>query len=150
MFKRVTIRKMLLMKCLTLKASSTRFKNQIQRVKHDVTRSKRSANKFEKLVNHQTAIFLLRWYFQRLRRKATSSLSSLRLVDQKGTRLKICKLQRIFFKVYIKLDDEEELVRLFEYFLRSQSLHPPSFSTFWTIRKLHIVIFVWKIFSIDL
>ena len=51
----------------------------------------------EKLVNHQTAAFLLLWYFQRLKKKATSSLSSLRPVDQRSSRLKICTLQRINF-----------------------------------------------------
>ena len=50
-------------------------------------------------------------------------------MDQKSTRLKICKFQRIYFEVYIKLDDEQELFRLFEYFLRSQSLHLPSLKT---------------------
>ena len=84
------------------------------KVKCDVIRSKRSTNKSEKLVNHQTTTFPLLCYFQRLRKKVTSSLSSLRPVDQRGSRLKICKLQRIYFEVYKKLEVEEEVVGLFE------------------------------------
>ena len=68
--RRVAIRKLLLMKYLTFKASSTWCKDQIQKVKCDVTRSKRSANKSEKLVNHQTVIFPLLWYFQMLRKES--------------------------------------------------------------------------------
>ena len=67
------------------------------KVKYDVTRSKRSADKSEKLVNYQTDTFPLMCYFQRLRKKAAYSLSSFRLVDQRDSRLKIYKLQWTYF-----------------------------------------------------
>ena len=51
-----------------------------------------------------------------LKKKAAFSLSSIRLVDQRGTRLKICKLQRSYFEVYIKLELEEEWVKRLDYF----------------------------------
>ena len=62
-----------------------------------MTRSKKGTDKSKRLLNPQTATFSLLCYFQRLRKKAASSLASLRLVDQRGTRLKIYKLQRIEF-----------------------------------------------------
>ena len=104
------------------------------KVKCEVTRSKRSTDKSEKLVNYQTATFSLLCYFQRLRKKLTSSLSSLRLVDQRGSRLKICKLQQIYFEVYKKLKVEEEVVRLLntlrlqETFHTQPSEYPESYS----------------------
>ena len=52
--------------------------------------------------------------FSKAKKKATSSLSSLRPVDQNSLRLKICKLQQIYFEVYKKLEVEEEVVKLFE------------------------------------
>ena len=61
------------------------FFNTIQRLdskaKYDVTRFKRSTDKSEKLVNHQIDTFPLWCYFQKLRKKAASSMSILRLVD---------------------------------------------------------------------
>ena len=86
-------------------------------------------------------------------KKATSSLSSLRLMDQRCTRLKICKPQRIYSEVYIKLEIEEERVvekNLLNIFLSIQSFQLPSFSILWTIRKLEFVTSIWKIFSKDL
>ena len=83
-----------------------------------------------KLVNHQTTTFSLLCYFQRLRKKATFSLSNLRLVDQRGSRFKICKFQWIYFEVYKKLEVEEKLVRLCEYSMHTKGFHLLTFSTF--------------------
>ena len=69
------------------------FQQSYSKIKYYVIRSKRSADKSEKLVNYQIATFPLLCYFQRLRKKATSSLSSLRPVDQQCSRVKIYKLQ---------------------------------------------------------
>ena len=115
--RKVNIRKLLLMKSLILKASFAQLKVKIQKVKYDLTRSKRSTDKFEKLVNTSTTIFRLLCHFYMLKKKAVSSLFNLRLVDQRGTRLKICKLQRSYFEVYIKLEVKEKCVRLIEYSL---------------------------------
>ena len=128
--RRVIIKNMLLMKYLTFKASSTR-----------------SIVKFKKsnIIWQDTKEVLISlkswWTFQRLfflfcviptcwRRKLHFSLSSHRPMDQRGTRLKICKLQRSYLEVSIKLEIEKEKGTLFEYFLRCKSFHPLTFSTF--------------------
>ena len=133
---------MLIMKPLNVKASSTRFKAKFK-MSNVIWQDPKEA------LTSLKSWWTLQWLFSSfvslymLKKKAAFSLSSIRLVDQRGTRLKICKLQQLYFEVYIKLEMEEERVRLIEYFQRCKSFHP---STFWTIRKLLIVISVWKIF----
>ena len=80
----------------------------IQKVKNDLTSWKRSSGKSEKLVKFSTVIFPLPCHFNMLKKKVASSLSNYRLVDHWGTKLKICKLQRSYFEVYIKLEYEEK------------------------------------------
>ena len=104
MSRRVTSKKLIHMKKLTLKVSSVRFMDWFVKVNPDKTRSERSTDKSKKFVNHQWLSFLLWWYFYLLRKKVTFSFSSLKPVDQKalGSRSKVS-----FWSLY-KLEDNEE------------------------------------------
>ena len=113
--RRVTTRKMLLMKYLTFKASSIQLKDLIRKSNMMWQDPKEALTSLKSWWTIKRLLFHL-CYFQRLIKKTTSSLSSLKPVDQRGTRLKICKFQQIYFEAYIKLEVEEEWVRPFEYF----------------------------------
>ena len=67
--RKVTIRKILLMKYL-IKASSTWFKNQIQKVKCDVTRYKKKRWKIWKVGEPLNSYFSTSVIFQRLRKES--------------------------------------------------------------------------------
>ena len=70
----------------------------IQKVKHDLVRSKRSTNKSEMLMNLQRLLFFFCVTSTCWGRKLYFSLSSLKLMDQSNSRLKIYTLQRIYLK----------------------------------------------------
>ena len=143
--KRDISRNILLMKCYTFKTSFASFIDKFKSQKGDLTICKRGADKFEWLVNQQTATFSLLCKFWRMgKRKAIFSLPSHRPADQRNTRIKACKFQRSYFKVYIRLEVEERRVRLFEYFLCKNCFLLSFFSIVWNTRKLLIVTSVQK------
>ena len=64
------------------------------------------------------------------------------------TRIKACKFQQSYFKVYIKLEVKERIVGQIEYFVHKKASFLSSFSTVRNTRKLLIITSVKKkIFS---
>ena len=141
---------MLLTKWYTLKASSTRIIDIFKMSKRWFDKLQKRHWQVWTVGNQQTATFPLMCKFWRMgKRKAISSLTSHRPVDWKNTRIKACKLQRLYFsKVYIRLEVEERLVWLFEYCLCIISFLFSSFSTIKYTKKLLIITLnLKKIFS---
>ena len=125
MSRRVTAKKLQFLEYFTLKAFFARFKDQIQKVKCDVTGSKRNVDKFEKLVNHQQLFFLFYWIFTYWERK---QLLLFPIVD-----------------LWIKIAQGSRSANLNGYILSILlNQKPSSFSTFWTTRKLLIVTYKLK------
>ena len=149
-FRRVIIRNMLLMKYFTFKASSTRFIDKFKKSNMIWQDAKEALTTLKSWWALQQLFFLFYVKTTCWRRKLHFSLSSHRPVDQRGTKLKICKLQWSYLKVYIKLENEEEMVSLIEYFFAHKRPSSSTFSIFWIIRKLLIITSACQIFSTDL
>ena len=112
--RRVIIRNMLLMKYLTFKASSTRFIDKFKKSNMIWQDAKEALTSLKSRWTLQRLFFLFYVKPTYWGRKLHFSLFSHRPMDQKGSKLKICKLQRSYLEVYIKLENEEEMVKLIE------------------------------------
>ena len=128
--RRVIIRNMLLMKYLTFKASSTRFVNKFKKSNMIWQDGREVLTSLKSWWTLEWLFFLFYVISTCRRKKLHFSLSSHRLVDQRGTRLKIYKLQWSYLEVYIKLEIEKEKGYTVWIFLRCRSFHPSTFSIF--------------------
>ena len=118
-----------------------------KKVKHDLTRSKRSADKFEKLMNLQQLLFFFCVTFTYWGRKLHLLFLVLNQWIKTAQGLRFVHFNGYIFEDYKSWKNEEEWVGL----LKILSLQEAFYSqTFWTSRKLHIVTSNWKIFSTDL
>ena len=82
------------------------------KVKHDMTRSKISANKSEKLVNHHRLFFLFCDIFTYWERKQHLLYPVLDQWIKKAQGSRSASFNRYIFEVYKKLEDNEEVVKL--------------------------------------